>query len=254
MKVFVCVKHVPDTAANVKIVDGNSFDRNVKFVVNPYDEYAIEQGVQIIKQQGGEVIVVTLGTHEAVASIRSALAMGADRGIHIKTDRLLPDAVTTARALQKVIEKEGGADLVMTGKQSVDTEGMQTQYRLAHGLNMPVATDVVSFKLQDGQATVACELGGGEIAVMELDLPCVIGATKGLNEPRYPKLPDILKAKRKPVVEVPLEDLVSEPPQGIPVLEALEGIPEKGQARIIEGTPAEAAGRFVEMLRQESLI
>ena len=208
MKVFVCVKHVPDTAANVKIVNGNSFDNSVKFVVNPYDEYAIEEAVQIKKDRGGEVIIVTLGTAKAVDSIRSALAMGADRGIHIKTDELMVDAMTTAKALKKAIELNGNADLVLTGKQSVDSEGMQTHYYLAQELGMPVVTDTVSLSLEKDQAIVECDQGSGELAVMELDLPCVIGATKGLNEPRYPKLPDILKAKKKPVKEIALQDLV----------------------------------------------
>jgi len=254
MKIFVCVKHVPDTAANIKIVDNNSFDDNVKFVVSPYDEYAIEQAVQIKKQLGGEVIIVTLGTDQAIASIRSALSMGADRGIHIKTDELIIDAITTGMVLEKVIDKEGGADLVFTGKQSVDTEGMQTQYRLAQGLNMPVVTDVVSLTLENDLATIECELGGGETAVMEVDLPCVIGATKGLNEPRYPKLPDILKAKRKPVQQLKLTDLALQRPEDKTMIVSFAGIPEKGQAKIIEGTPAEAADRFVALLKDEALI
>jgi len=254
MKIFVCVKHVPDTAANIKIIDGNNFDNNIKFVVNPYDEYAIEQAVQLKKQNNGEIIIVTLGTDQAVSTIRSALAMGADRGIHIKTDALIVDAVTTGLALENVIEKEGGADLVITGKQSVDTEGMQVQYRLAQGLGMPVATDVVAMTLDNDLATVECELGGGEIAVMELDVPCVIGATKGLNEPRYPKLPDILKAKRKSVKEIPLTELVPQLPVDKTQIILFSAISEKGQAKIIEGSPVEAAGRFVEILREEALI
>ena len=254
MKIFVCVKHVPDTAANIKIVEQNSFDDAVKFVMNPYDEYAVEQAVQIKEQAGGEVIIVTLGTDQAAATVRSALAMGADRGVHIETDALITDAITTGMALEKAIEEEGGADLVMTGKQSVDTEGMQTQYHLARGLGMPVATDVVSLALENGLAVVECERGGGEIAVMELDMPCVIAAAKGLNEPRYPKLPDILKAKRKPVREPALADLVPEPPADRSVVMSFSAIPEKGEAVIIEGTPVEAAKRFVDMLKQEALI
>ncbi|MCP4671016.1 MAG: electron transfer flavoprotein subunit beta/FixA family protein [Desulfobacula sp.] len=254
MKIFVCVKHVPDTAANIKIVDGNNFDDNVKFVVNPYDEYAIEQAVQIKKEKGGEVIIVTLGTDLAVATIRSALSMGADRGIHIKTDALITDAMTTGLALKNIIQKEGGADLVITGKQSVDTEGMQIQYRLALGLGMPVVTDVVSMMLDNGLATVECERGNGEVAVMELDMPCVIGATKGLNEPRYPKLPDILKAKRKPVNKIALTELVPQLPADKTVIMSLSAIPEKGQANIIEGTPVEAASSFVELLKEEAFI
>lgn len=254
MKIFVCVKHVPDTAANVKLVNGNSFDDSVKFVVNPYDEYAIEEAVQIKKKAGGEIIIVTLGTAQAIATIRSGLAMGADRGIHIKTDELIVDTMTTAEALKKVIELDGDAELVLTGKQSVDSEGMQTQYYLARALGLPVATDVVALSLENDQAIVESDQGSGELAVMELDLPCVIGATRGLNEPRYPKLPDILKAKRKPVKEVALQDLVPEKPAHRLSIVSLEAVPEKGQATILEGGITEAVDKLVEVFRGKALI
>ncbi len=157
MKIFVCVKHVPDTAANVKIVDGNSFDDSVKFVVNPYDEYAIEEAIQIKEDTGGEVIVVTLGIPQATASIRLALAMGADRGIHIKTDELIVDTMTTVAALKKAIEQDGGAELILTGKQSVDCESMQTHYYLAQALGLPIATDVVvTFPELSGMSDFVC--------------------------------------------------------------------------------------------------
>ncbi len=254
MKIIVCVKHVPDTAANVKLINGNSFDDSVKFVVNPYDEYAIEEAVQIKKNTGAEIIIVTLGTAQAIATIRSGLAMGADRGIHITTDELMVDAMTTGKALKKAIELDGGADLVLTGKQSVDSEGMQTQYYLARALGLPVVTDVVSLSLENDQAIVESDQGSGELAVMELDLPCVIGATRGLYEPRYPKLPDILKAKGKPVKEIALQDLVPEKPAHRLSIVSLEAVPEKGQATILEGDTAEAVDKLVEVFREKRLI
>ena len=254
MKIFVCVKHVPDTAANVKLVNGNSFDDSVKFVVNPYDEYAIEEAVQIKKNRGGEVIIVTLGTGQAIATIRSALAMGADRAIHIKTDELMVDAITTGKALKKAIEQDGGAELILTGKQSVDSEGMQTHYYLAQALGLPVITDAVSLLLENDQAIVECDQGSGELAVIELDLPCVIGATKGLNEPRYPKFPDIMKAKKKPVKEILLQDLVSEKPVHTANIVSLEAVPEKGKATILEGSAADAVDKLVEIFKEKALI
>ncbi len=199
------------------------------------------------------MIIVTLGTNQAIATIRSALAMGADRGIHIKTDALITDAMTTGMALGKAIENDGGADLVLTGKQSVDTEGMQTHYRLASRLGMPVVTDVVSLNLENNLATIECELGGGEIAIMELGMPCVIGATKGLNEPRYPKLPEIIKAKRKPVQQIELTQIIPQPPTDRTKIISFSAIPEKGEAKIIEGSPVEIAGKFVELLKEEAL-
>ena len=115
MKIFVCVKHVPDTAANVKIVGGNSFDDSVKFVINPYDEYAIEEAIRIKEDTGGEVIIVTLGIAQATASIRLALAMGADRGIHIKTDDVIVDTMTTAAVLKKPLSRMEVPSLFLQG-------------------------------------------------------------------------------------------------------------------------------------------
>jgi len=109
----------------------------VKFVVNPYDEYAIEEAVQTKKEAGDEVVIVTLGIAQATSTIRSALAMGGDRGIHIKTDEMIVDTMTTVEALKTVIEQDGGADLILMGKQSVDSEGMQTPYYLAQALGFP---------------------------------------------------------------------------------------------------------------------
>ncbi len=254
MKIFVCVKHVPDTAANVNVVNGNSFDDSVKFVVNPYDEYAIEEAVQIKKKRGGEVIIVTLGTKQAIATIRAALAIGADRGIHIKTDELMVETMTTAKALKKAIELDGSADLILTGKQSVDSEGMQTQYYLANELGLPVVTEVSSLVLEKEQAIIECDLGSGEVAVMELPLPCVIAATKGLNEPRYPKLPDILKAKRKPVKEINLSELIPDDLTQRASIISLEAVPEKGQATILEGSTTQAVNKLVDLLMEDALV
>jgi len=254
MKIFVCVKHVPDTAANVKIVDGNSFDASVKFVANPYDEYAIEEAIQIKEETGGEVIVVTLGIPQATATIRLALAMGADRGIHIKTDDLIVDTMTTVLALKKAIEQDGDAGIILTGKQSVDCESMQTHYYLAHALGLPVATDVVDLVLEKNQAVVQSDQGNSEVAVMELGLPCVIAATKGLNEPRLPKLPNIIKAKKKPIKEIALEDLVPEKPVQKANIVSLEDAPEKGQAILFEGSTAEVVDRLVEVFEEKGLV
>ncbi|MCP4689228.1 MAG: electron transfer flavoprotein subunit beta/FixA family protein, partial [Desulfobacterales bacterium] len=207
MQVYVCVKQVPDTAANIKVVGEAEFRESVKVVMNPYDEYAVEEAIQIVKKKGGEVVIASVGKANAVHAIRSALAMGADRGLLVKTDKQLLDSDAAARALKKVIERDGDPDLILTGKQSADSEGMQTHYRLAAAFGAPAASEAVALTLADGKAEVTCEMGGGERAVMEMTLPGVIGVMKGLNEPRYPKLPDILKAKRKKIKEIDISQL-----------------------------------------------
>jgi electron transfer flavoprotein beta subunit len=155
-----------------------------------------------------------------------------------------------------VIELDGRPDLILTGKQSVDSEGMQTQYRLAAALDMPVANDVASLALENGRALVECELGGGRSAVVELSLPCVIGATKGLNVPRYPKLPEVLKAKKKPVKEINLADLDANAPKYTTEIIKLDAsaVRDKRQVRLFDGSIRESVVELVRLLREEEKV
>ena len=254
MQIYVCVKHVPDTAANIKVVEPAGFDESVKFVANPYDEYGLEEALQITAKTGGEVVAVTVGKESAVSSLRTALAVGAARGILVKTNAQFLDSGLTSRALQMAIEQDGTPDLIFTGKQSVDSEGMQTAYRLAKALDMPVVTEVVGVELGDGKAMVERETGGGVREVIEVSLPCVLGATKGLNEPRYPKLPDILKAKKKEVKQVDIADLGLEDASGKTRLVELTQVPERSGATMLEGSPREASEKLVDILKEEKVI
>lgn len=252
MKIYVCVKHVPDTAASIKVVGDADYDKTVKFVMNPYDEYALEEAILQKQAVGGEVVAVTVGRPESVSTLRSALAIGADRGLLVKTDMAFTDSAVTARALELAIEKNGGADLIFMGKQSVDAEGMQTHYRLGAALGVPVANEVVSFAIQGDCAVVECEVGGGDREVLELRLPCVIGATKGLNEPRYPKLPDILKAKKKPVQEIDLSDLGITDLAGASALTKLSALPERGAATMLSGSVEVMTAELIDRLSTEA--
>lgn len=251
MKIFVCVKHVPDTAANIKIVDENGFDESVKFVMNPYDEYALEEAVKIVQAQGGEVVAISVGKPAAVNTLRSALAVGAHRGILVKTETQFLDSNSTALALKTAIEKDGLPDIIFTGKQSVDSESMQTHYRLATHMGLPIASEVSGFELQDGRAIVECDLGGGDREVFDLPIPCVIGATKGLNEPRYPKLPDILKAKKKPLEEFDLADMgITLNP--LAATSKLTAVEERGAADMLQGNVQEMVKDLINRLENEA--
>ena len=254
MQIYVCVKHVPDTAANIKVVGDTGFDESVKFVVNPYDEYAVEEAVKTVKAGGGEVVIVTLGKEAAANTIRSALAVGADRGILVKTDGQFTDSIQTAQILKKAIDQDGKPDMVFMGKQSVDSEGMQTCYHLAAAFDMPVATEVVKLELSGGNVIAEREIGGGSREVLEMTAPCVIGATKGLNEPRYPKLPDIMKAKKKKIDMVDVASLGVEPSGACVEMIRMEPVPERGQAKILNGDAAAAAGQLVQLLKEEAKV
>jgi len=255
MQIYVCVKHVPDTAANIKIVGENGFDDGgCKFIVNPYDEYALEQAVQLVEKNGGEVIVVTVGKAAAAGTLRAAMAMGAHRGILVTADSQFLDSRTTAHALKAAIEQDGPADLVFTGKGAVDTEGFQTPYRLAAAMNLPVVNEVNRLELGEGTVTVGREIGGGAREVIEVGLPCVLGATKGLNEPRYPKFPDIMKAKKKTIQEISLSDLGLSADGAMIELVKLEKVPERSGARMMEGDVRQAVDQLVRILKEEEKV
>ncbi len=255
MKIFVCVKHVPDTAASIKLESDTAFDDSqIKFVANPYDEYGLEEAVTLVEKHGGEVVVVTLAKPEAVATIRGALAMGADRGILVETDEQFTEPGLSARILKAVIEEDGPGDIIFTGKGSVDTESFQTQYRLARLLNLPVVNEVSALKIDGDRALAERETGGGEKQVLQMSLPCVIGATKGLNEPRYPKFPDIMKAKKKPVKQIRLSEL--DPGESKPgaILEKLEPVPERSGAKMLEGSVNDQVDELIRILKEEEKV
>ena len=255
MQIYVCIKHVPDTAATIRIAGDNGFDdTGCVFIINPYDEYAIEQAVQLVEAHGGEVIAVCIGKSDAAASIRAAMAMGAHRGILVCVGSQFLSSLTTARALQAAIAQDGRPDVIFTGKVAVDTEGVQTPYRLAAAMDLPVVSEINRMEIDDGTARVRREIGGGVNELLEVSLPCVLGATKGLNEPRYPTFRAIMNAKKKPLQTIDLADLQ------IPVDEsgveriALEKVPERSGARMIDGDVRQAVETLVRILKEEENI
>ena len=255
MKICVCVKHVPDTAASIKVVGDNGFeDSEIKFVPNPYDEYGIEEAVSLIEKQGGEVVVVTVGKASAVSTIRGAMSMGAHRAILVKTDSQFLDASLTAQALKDVIEQDGLPDMIFTGKGSVDTESFQTQYRLAKSLDMPIVNEVSVLTIDGNKAIAERETDGGERQVIEMNLPCMVGATKGLNEPRYPKFPDIMKAKKKEIKEIDLSELGIDASQGKTRIEKLEPVPERSGAKMLEGSVDVQVTELVRILKEDEKV
>jgi electron transfer flavoprotein beta subunit len=254
MQIYVCVKHVPDSAATITIRGNNQIDEGVTFLLNPYDEHAVEEAARLRAQIGNsEVIAVTLGKDGARNTLQSALAMGADRGILIKTDDPI-DSILTARALKAAIEQDGKPDIIFTGKQSIDSEGMQTMFRLATLLDMPVAVNVVSFSIGGEHVSAECELETGVRQLLEIPLPCVIGVGKDLNKPRYPTFIDIRTAKKKEIIEFDLASLNIEKPDARMQILELKPAVEQRQAKEITGQPQEVASRLIEVLRNEAKV
>ncbi len=257
MQIYVCVKQAADTAENITLVGKTAYDESVKFVLNPYDEYGLEQALQLVEKAGeGEVVIVTVGKESALKVMRTALAIGANRGILVKTDTQFLDSSLTALAIKKAIELDGSPDVIFTGKESVDSEGLQTPYRLAAAFGMPVANDVVDFKIADGRAVVERETEGGSREVIQLSMPCVVGGTKGLNEPRQPTLPAILRAKNKEIKQMDIQDLELDLNNGKTTLVELEPVPERSKAnlKMFEGEPRAMAEELVNLLVEEKIL
>ena len=207
MKILVGIKRVVDYNVRIRVrSDGSGVDTDgVKMSINPFDEIALEQALRIREAgQAEEVIVVSLGGNECQQQLRTGLAMGADRAIQIDTaENLQP--LTIARAFLKLIEKEQ-AGLVMLGKQAIDDDNSQTGQMLAALWERPQATFASGMELSGDTATVTREVDAG-LETVEVDLPAVVTVDLRLNEPRFVKLPDIMKAKRKPLDVIPLAEL-----------------------------------------------
>ncbi len=206
-KIIVGLKRVVDYNVRVQVKnDGSGVETDgVKMSINPFDEIALEEALRI-KERGeaSEVIAVSIGTSDAQQQLRTGLAMGADRAIHVNTDQGL-DALVIARIFKALAEREG-ADLVLLGKQAIDDDSSVMGPMLAAIWDRPQATFASEVVIDGGKARVTREVDAG-LEIIEVDLPAVITADLRLNEPRYVKLPDIMKAKKKPLDEVTLADL-----------------------------------------------
>jgi electron transfer flavoprotein beta subunit len=202
MNIFVCVSHVPDTTTKIQVAaDGVSIDPSgVTNILNPYDEFGLEAGLQLKEARGGEVIAVCVGPEEVKETIRKALAMGADKGLHIKADAGR-DSFGVARAISDAI-KDRQPDVVFCGRQSIDFDGWQMAGLLGEMLNLPSISVVSKLDFDEQGGFIAeRDIEGGKETVASA-LPAVISAQKGLNNPRYPKLQGIMAAKKKPIEEV----------------------------------------------------
>ena len=208
MKIVVLLKSVPDTASILRIAEDNKsiVTDNLKYIMNPYDEYALEEAVKLKENIGGEVVLVSLGDDRTKQIMRAALAVGADSAILIKEpfDNLL-SSKGVANALASAVKKVS-PDIIFAGKQAVDDDASQVPERIAELLGIPHASVVTRFELVDNKVTVDCEIERGYYT-LELFLPVLITVQKGINTPRYPTLPNIMKAKHKGIKEMTLADL-----------------------------------------------
>ena len=247
MKIAVCVSHVPDTATKIKIgADNKTIDQSeVAYIINPYDEFAIEEALKTKEKIGGEVVAISLGGDANKESIRKALAMGVDSGVLLKDDNYR-DSFSLAHALADEIKAQG-AELVFFGKQAVDYDNSITGQLTAEMLGYNCVSVVVGFDIDGTNIKAEREIEGGK-EVVETSLPAVITTQKGLNEPRYASLKGIMAAKRKTIEE---KDAAASDNK-VEVIEMKK--PQGKQAGKIIGTDATAVPELVRLLKEEAKV
>jgi electron transfer flavoprotein beta subunit len=263
MKVLVVVRQVPDSTTTIKIrPDQQDIDRaGIKMVVNPFDEFAIEQAVQLREKRKDvqSVTALIVGPAQAAEALRTALAVGADDGVHLQDpafDQL--DELQTAALIAAVV-KGGGYDLILIGKQEIDLDSGQLGPALAELLDIPHIGATVKLELAaDGKSFTARRRVEGAEEVVQVPLPALVTCDKGLCEMRYPSLPNLMKAKKKPVKLVKSADV----PGFADACASLGGIsmnafqppPERPPGKMLDGEPEQTAKELVRMLREEAKV
>jgi electron transfer flavoprotein beta subunit len=259
MKVLVCVKEVPDASAP-KRFDPQTFrlDRSVPGALNEFDTHALEEALRVGEKEGdGEVVALLMGPPKAADSLRKALAIGADRAVHVADDALVgSDLVATSRALAKAIERES-PDLILFGQQAADSDGAVLWAAVADRLRLPVISQAASLELADGRAKVKRQTEYG-YDLIEAPLPCVVAVSDAINDPRYPSLKGIMGAKKKPQDSVTTADLGLGPEEigetgSRTEVYAVGEPPPRGESRRIEDN-GDAAEAILEYLSEKKLI
>ena len=246
MKVLVPIKRVVDYNVKIRVKSDNSGVElsNVKMSMNPYDEIAVEEAIKL-KEAGtvSEIVVLSIGPQQSQETIRTALAMGADRGILVKTDELV-EPLNVAKIIKSVSEEEN-PDLIILGKQAIDDDSNQTGQMLAALLGWSQGTFASELKINDGKANVVREIDGG-LQTLEITLPSIITTDLRLNEPRYASLPNIMKAKKKPIDEKLPEDY------NIEISPMLEIVKVSEPAQREAGIKVETVEELVDKLKNEA--
>lgn len=257
MKIVVCVKSVPDTAIKAKIrADGRGLDlSDVSFVVNPYDEFAVEEALQIKEKRGGEVVVVGAGGEKATAGLKTCLAMGADSAVLIKDDALEnADSYAIGSALARVC-RDLQPDVVFFGKHAIGVDNGQVSSVVAEQLDLPQISVVLKLEIQEGMFRAEREIEGAR-EIMEGTLPAAFTAQKGLNTPRYASLKGIMAAKKKQIVIRTLDSLGLSPDDLKPRL-SIEQVtlpPSRPPGKILTGDVSEAVPMLVRLLHEEAKV
>jgi electron transfer flavoprotein beta subunit len=254
MNILVIMKQTFDTEEKVSIQNGQIVEDGVEFIINPYDEYAVEEAIKLRDELGGEVTLIAVGPERSENALRTALAMGADRAVLVNDEALFGDEYTISKVLAAVI-KDRDFDIILGGNMSVDNGAGQTAVRLAEELGIAQATTITGLSIDGTKATAIRDVEG-DLETVEINLPVLVTAQQGLNEPRYPSLPGIMKAKKKPMERLTAADLGI---SGQDVLAKTAIVdqylpPKKESGRVLSGEIADQAKELVQLLRNEAKV
>lgn len=256
MNIYVLMKRTFDTEEKITLKNGKISEDGAEFIINPYDEYALEEAIQLKDKHGGEVTVVTIGNEDSEKELRTALAMGADKAvlINIEDDVENGDQYTTAAVLTEFF-KGKEFDIILGGNVAIDGGSGQVGPRLADALNINYVTTITKLEVDGNKATIVRDVEG-DSEVVETSLPLLVTAQQGLNEPRYPSLPGIMKAKKKPLEELELDDLDLDEDDAQAKTKTLEiYLPlTKGTGKILEGELSVQAKELVKLLQTEAKV
>lgn len=255
MNIFVIMKRTFDTEEKISISNGHIEEGGAEFIINPYDEYAIEEAIVHRDKHGGEVTLVTVGEEDAEKELRTALAMGADKAVRIDSEELDEiDPFTVATLLGAYLKKQE-YDLILGGNVAVDGGSGQVGPSVAEVLGIPQVTTITNLEVANGKATIIRDVEGDEETV-EVSLPVLITAQQGLNEPRYPSLPGIMKAKKKPLETIELDDLDldEDDVEAKTVTVDVFLPPEKKAGKVLVGDAGSQVKELVSLLKSEAKV
>ncbi|MDY0405414.1 electron transfer flavoprotein subunit beta/FixA family protein [Virgibacillus sp. 179-BFC.A HS] len=256
MNIYVLLKKTFDTEEKIAVTNGEIDSDGVEYIINPYDEYAVEEAIKQRDAHGGEVTVVTVGDEDSEKQLRTALAMGADKAVLINTEDDLEDGdqFTTAKILEAYLEDKE-ADLILAGNVAIDEASGQVGPRLAERLGIACVTTITGLEIDGDLAKIDKDVEG-DVEKLEVNLPLLVTCQQGLNDPRYPSLPGIMKAKKKPLEELEIDDLDLEEDDLEPKTKTVDIFlpPEKEAGRVLEGEIADQVKELVSLLRNEKKV
>ncbi|MFD1018964.1 electron transfer flavoprotein subunit beta/FixA family protein [Thalassobacillus hwangdonensis] len=256
MNIYVLLKRTFDTEEKIAISNGRIEDDGAEFIINPYDEYAVEEAINLRDEHGGEVTVVTIGEEESEKQLRTALAMGADKAVLINTEDDLEygDQFSTVKILEAFFE-EKDVDIILAGNVAIDEASGQVGPRLAERLDIPYVTTITDIKVDGEKVNIERDVEG-DVEKVETSLPLLVTCQQGLNEPRYPSLPGIMKAKKKPLEELELDDLDLDEDDVEAKTKTIDIFlpPEKEAGKVLEGEIDDQVKELVSLLKDEAKV